>query len=764
MRIKQLNIIDFSGTHNRVIELDGGFNIVEGRNESGKTTVSSFIKFMFYGFADKAERGRLYSWGSNGACGTMVIENESGEYRIEREYFENGGEKVSVINLADGTEVEGSPDPAQMFLGVPLKVFTATAFVGQTSGNGEMKLGSAIENIIFSADESVNTEKALKALDEERVRLYYKNRKGGKIFDMLRERDEKRVRLERAKRANAELIEKEGTLRELKNKIAENNAKIAGVSDQIDYYEAAKKYRAILGYRQITEKIDSAKEELGEIERTESESGFVPDNEYIGELDALCKENEVLEAEEHTAHEKLDDHSLRSTEMHAVSAFIESIKGLGGEENVKRKLRTIDSRRSKSLAFGIIFLVIALIFGGAAALFRYTSRLDNLAENIKNAVSLSKSATVLCAAVAAIVFLAAAVVCFIIRSRQRISEAEILARLDVDSLYDLRENLSKMAFNETKLSIYKAERSELEARIESVNARRAELNRKIEALSEKTGCSNSFDAAESARAMMARKSELRADIDKYTLARDVLDVKADEGEENQLLQIIAGRPYGEEAFSNFETENAKRVYDFYTGANLSVTEKIRELEKEIAVLNATAEAPSVLADELICLDRDIEKDSKRLKALYLAHDRLMLASEDLRSSVSPRISGRASELMGELTDDRYNGIGVGSDLAMEYRGGDGFNHSIDYMSCGTKDVAYVSLRFALMELLYRGETPPMIFDESFSRLDDERLSAMLSLISRTASEGTQIILFTSQRRDAEESRRNSVRFNHINLR
>ena len=51
MRIRELYIAEFGGIKNKKIELDAGqkLNIIYGENESGKSTIFLFIKFMFYG-------------------------------------------------------------------------------------------------------------------------------------------------------------------------------------------------------------------------------------------------------------------------------------------------------------------------------------------------------------------------------------------------------------------------------------------------------------------------------------------------------------------------------------------------------------------------------------------------------------------------------------------------------------------------------------------------------------------------------------------
>jgi uncharacterized protein YhaN len=42
----------------------------------------------------------------------------------------------------------------------------------------------------------------------------------------------------------------------------------------------------------------------------------------------------------------------------------------------------------------------------------------------------------------------------------------------------------------------------------------------------------------------------------------------------------------------------------------------------------------------------------------------------------------------------------------------------------------------------------VIFDESFARFDDNRLNGILRILSARADEGGQVILLTSQKRDA----------------
>ena len=57
MIIKQLNLDHFGKFHDREIHLEKGINIVYGANESGKSTVHSFIQCMLFGTERLRGRG-----------------------------------------------------------------------------------------------------------------------------------------------------------------------------------------------------------------------------------------------------------------------------------------------------------------------------------------------------------------------------------------------------------------------------------------------------------------------------------------------------------------------------------------------------------------------------------------------------------------------------------------------------------------------------------------------------------------------------------
>ena len=72
MYIEKIHIDTFGKLRDVDIELDCGMNIFEGPNESGKSTVAQFIKFVLYGMNSR-ERERMVSWQTGGAAGSFNV-------------------------------------------------------------------------------------------------------------------------------------------------------------------------------------------------------------------------------------------------------------------------------------------------------------------------------------------------------------------------------------------------------------------------------------------------------------------------------------------------------------------------------------------------------------------------------------------------------------------------------------------------------------------------------------------------------------------
>lgn len=745
MTIRSLYIADFSGTGRRTVDLCEGLNIIEGPNESGKSTVAAFIKFMFYGFADKAERTRLYSWGASSASGTLTLIHNRREYRIEREYSEGGREKVSIIDTSTGSPCFEGRSPADVFLGVPADIFTHTAYIGQAAGGSVdgVRVSRAIENILFSADESVNTDKALKKLDDARILLYHKSRKGGRIYDLMGERDALRVRLENAKQSNSGLIAREGSLRETSEGLAEAKEKLAEAQKSLDACDAAKRRHSMAKLAELAEQASSAEQEYSDILSRAEHNGFIPDEGYCARLSVLAKENEQIEGQLAAVKSELEAHDQRMSDLSSIASFSEKLEEMGGDEEVADKLEKIDGKKARSGFFASVGIILTILCGvaAAAAYFLDLTEIHPIFASLP-----AKPIPSLITGGAAVFMLITAIISIILRAHAHMAENEILADLDVDNRFELMKKLASYNFDETRLRLHNSKSAEFSERITELEKKKKSVRNDAAELLEKWGREDLSSAAAEAAETVAALSRSGAGRDKFILARDTLAAQLGVEDTDSLrAELDISEPIEEQPPE--AVERIRREYDFYQKQVEALDARMRRLETELAVLEATVEPPTELADRVSNISAKIDGLSKKHRALVLAHSALTEAASALRESVSPRLSKTAGELMGSLTGGRYTRVGVGHSLELSYEA-DAQNRGIEYMSAGTRDIAYLSLRFALTELLYREAVPPLIFDESFSRLDDTRYARVIELIGRMCERGSQVLLFTSQHRDS----------------
>lgn len=133
-------------------------------------------------------------------------------------------------------------------------------------------------------------------------------------------------------------------------------------------------------------------------------------------------------------------------------------------------------------------------------------------------------------------------------------------------------------------------------------------------------------------------------------------------------------------------------------------------------------------------------------ALTIAQETLTQARSELQRRFAPRITQRAQELLGAMTDGRYQSLTMGEDFSLRASAGqEDVQWDAIWRSDGTIDQLYLALRLAVAEEL----TPdaPLVLDDALVRFDDMRMAAALGILRKMA-ENKQVICFTCQKREA----------------
>ena len=171
------------------------------------------------------------------------------------------------------------------------------------------------------------------------------------------------------------------------------------------------------------------------------------------------------------------------------------------------------------------------------------------------------------------------------------------------------------------------------------------------------------------------------------------------------------------------------------------------VEQELSLLKINATDPGELYAKMQENDSRIAELRHQYEASKLALAEIEGASSNLRLEIAPRLGEYTTALMEIMTDKKYSSLDVSDGLKVQFVTDAGEKKSVDFLSGGTRDLTYISLRMALIDMLYT-EKPPVLFDESFAHQDNARARAMMKAIKALSEYGQQSFIFTCREREA----------------
>ena len=182
-----------------------------------------------------------------------------------------------------------------------------------------------------------------------------------------------------------------------------------------------------------------------------------------------------------------------------------------------------------------------------------------------------------------------------------------------------------------------------------------------------------------------------------------------------------------------------------------------ELEKKLEHLSNCKNKAKALKRTLAENDRIHDE----IVAIDLAQETMADLSSSIRDSFGLYLNKEASQYITGITGGIYDSMSIDENLNV-------FLNTktklvpLENVSSGTMDQVYLALRLAAAKLLQgSGSGFPLIFDDSFTQYDDERLKTALEWLASTY--GGQIIIFTCHRREAQMLRARQVEFQLIEM-
>lgn len=744
MYIKKIHIDSFGPLRDRELELSDGLNIIEGENESGKSTVAMFIKFMLYGLSGRtsdgemSERRRYVSWKTGSAAGHMTVAAADGEYRIERELFvfsdgqsaaETVRERVTVTDCATRERVFRDMVPGEAILGIPEQVFVNTVFVRQSGGKIDGSgLAEAIENILMSGDESISTKKAADALEKQRKTLRYKSgRQGGRLYELEREEARLASKLAEAAEKSSEIINLESGVEKLQICVEEKENEVQRCSEIAEAYEKLSRADRLNSARRCRADIARINESLSEYDS-------------YGSLSDVAANIHALKSDIADAEAELREARLREAELDRRLP-----KEVSEEEATRLRADVSLAKKASGGAaalrvFGILSVILAL--GAAACTFLVPQLLQSfMGEYYKWAVP---AAGALLLIIAIVLFAAGAANAkkykTILREWDAVNTEELAAevdrhialsrlRNDPSSEYslaaeELRRAQDRRSYAEESLrelcSAFCEETQDTDAFAGNAISAVEELQREQQTL---------WQSRRELEGRLAAVSEIFGEDDGATVETEAAEVLATEA--GQYARSIGPA----------EAREIAQKARFAQSSLPSLNQQLREKNARLGQLRGGTPDPYAVAAELDSVRCEKAVLTEKYNAVICALDALHTAGENLRRSLMPRIVSEAGAVMGNFTDGKYDALGVERNFDMTFEDG-GRTREAAYLSAGTSDIAYLSLRCALLNVLFPEDAPPTVYDESFARVDEVRLRRILSLLSAESDRGSQSLLFT----------------------
>ncbi len=767
MKFLTAEIEEFGKLEHRLFVFGEGMNLIEGENESGKSTLLAFFRFLFYGFprrnaAGGDEREKRLSFRTRRAAGSLTFTCRGETYRIFRAVTakseREATETLSVTGEPEGNEIDlAGKTPGEFFLGIPAELYDSSLCVRQSELDrvGEGDVSGRVGELLSATGGAARAEKIL---ENARRTLCYRKGRGGKIAELEDEEGE-------LLRGMAEATENATRLSALAEEETRARAALIRAKNALSaQHAAAEKARlrvALEQYHDLCHAEEDARGAAIRVQELEKAGQSLPDEAALARLGHLLAEkrnaeqalagaesaitrfgpvpprpNRQTDTPENapvvrpaTAFPKAplpEGGAARSAaggvceatdftpsaEIHSVVAPNKNGSGTrtpAGESFAANTGATAfpQAPRRKAAGLWALCAFFALIAVGAAVMACLP-------------LTLPFPAVALLGAAAGA--LAIAAVCVVAACKKAKPAPLSPAQAEAQEAYS------------RALSDFLDAQNVLDAEWEKTCGEPlAPYTDPDAVLREYAG----MRGEHSAELAAAREAQSRAENRAFLLRGRVGNLNAETVQARlAALKSVPDLPESPE-------ETAALAAKISAGE-----ERLAALTREEAGLLATAKDPAELARRKEEVSARLAAARESLAALELARSALLTAETELRQDIAPALCRAAGGLFRELCGEGtgHEALHMDADFSVMLDA-DGTRHPLSCFSAGCRDAAYLSLRIALTGLISK-EPVPLLLDEPAARLDDCRAAALLRALANLTETGGQCLLFTCHRREA----------------
>lgn len=759
MEIKSIYVSAFGSLKDFSLDLSDGFQVIYGENEAGKTTLLEFIKAMFYGSRKAAgqavsAREKYMPFDGSQPAGRITFTHSGREFILERQFRKSDAtDKVTLTDTATGKSEAAPPDIGKTLFGISLSAFERSMFIANAPDfshdqTAEGEINQRLADTAFTGQDNVSYQKVLSRIENARLALVSKSGRTGSLVNDINECNRLIETLEETDRAAHKKQEMINALLAAQKKAEEKTQEYNKAQALLESVKDIENISKTKEYLELKESLDNITNELTLPNGTVADEMFLKKFEFaFSKLDSIKLKAENTKEELVRLKKAAADRGNASPEeirekIKNAEAQIEETKRKAEKaeaetENLKEEIKELENSLMKAKtakkAVNLPLLFVSLLsFIAAGVLY------------------IPLKSIVLSASVCA-VGIVLLILSFIIRPKNIKAEQGIRDKLEIKT--------GNLSGKNAELMAIKSEKSSLQNRIENLNTA---LNFGVEdeqrIIDAEARLKEEQTALETEKIKVLTFFSLSPDTDIEELKQKVsaLYDKADAQKQIKLRLSYLSRDLG-----GISYEQAKQIIENAKNENIDFdVNKQKELVKTLLAQKSEAETlktqletelktgfrnmkdPEDLRRQIAELKEKIAEKQKFYDSAKVAYDVLEESFVSARMSFGSTLQNETLENLKALSGGAYSGINISKDFDLSAEKTDTFGmHEIEYLSRGTKDQIYLSLRLAISKLLSDKEPLPVFLDDSLSQYDDKRFLSALKFL-RDYGEETQVCLFT----------------------
>ena len=701
MRIDKIKINEYGVIKNKEIELKDGINIIHGKNESGKSTLLSYINNILYGISknkdgkDISDYEKYKPWNSNEFSGKISYYLDNGEkYEIFRDFckknpqiynenFEDISNKFS-IDKKDGNQffIEQTGISKQMYLSTVVSMQQEV----RLEEKDQNALIQKIANIAGTGEDNVSYKKSMEKLQNKL-------------------RDE--IGTSNTKQKPINIIQSElGKINEEINKILPYKDRKYEIENEKDKIQ--NEIKQIEKQREIAEEIQKSltkrneiKQRL-EINKKEIEENNIKiknlDNENDGyqiKIEAIAKEIEQLEKNKETLNNQYIDIKNKAN-------------------NIEVEANFIDEKKPNLIIFSILSIIFIMLI----------------------------------------------VVGFILNKNNILMIIGFAGTLISIVSYLFTKSKNKRMYlkniEETKLKNEK-EKSLL---LEQTN----NIEREIDKITKEITNKNEIKNNETYQASMSKGQIMLLESKNNSMSKENKDILSEIEYKNENVINEIRKKYNVEEIELQEIINSEDISEKLRKIDNRLNEskvKLSSITLEENTIIPQVEKLVELEEKNTVYKNEFTELIKKANIIRLAMENLEEAYVEMKKNITPKFTENLSETIKEISSNKYSKVIVNDEKGIVVETDRGEYIDAGKLSCGTIDQLYLALRLSMIDELAT-EKMPIMLDETFAYFDDTRMEKVLEYLVKNLNKH-QAIIFTCSNREIEILNKLNIKYNNVEL-